>query len=234
MLPAHYEQDSIGATLEALHHEIAEPFRALVVYDLDEDPTVAVVREGSGRWPEAEPLKNAHGRGVLGAIRTGLEAARTEYVVVFMADLSDDPRVVNAMVARADQGADVVSASRYMRGGSQVGGPRLKGLLSRMAGSSLHYLTRIPTHDPTNSCRLYRRSYLSEVKIESRGGFEIGLELTVKAYLRGRKVAEVPASWRDRTSGASKFKLARWLPLYLRWYVYTLVRAPFGVRLGRR
>ena len=40
---------------------------------MDEDPTLAVVRDGAGRWPEAEPLKNAYGRGVLGAIRTGLE-----------------------------------------------------------------------------------------------------------------------------------------------------------------
>ena len=94
-----------------------------------------------------------------------------------------------------------------------------------MAGSSLHYLTRIPTHDPTNSCRLYRRSYLSEVKIESRGGFEIGLELTVKAHWRGWKIAEVPTTWRDRTAGKSRFRLCAWLPHYLKWYLKAMRRA---------
>jgi dolichol-phosphate mannosyltransferase len=155
--------------------------------------------------------------------------------VVFMADLSDDPDVVNRMVEEADRGADVVSASRYMKGGSQSGGPRLKSFLSRTAGNSLHLLTRLPTHDPTNSFRLYRRDFLRQVEIESTGGFEVGLELTAKAYLQGRTVTEVPASWTDRAAGQSKFKLTRWLPLYLRWYLHTLVRAPLGIRLtGRR
>jgi glycosyltransferase involved in cell wall biosynthesis len=233
VIPAHHEEDTIGGTLRALHAGVHIPFQAVVVYDLDEDPTVAAVQAGIGEWPEAHLLKNTFGRGALGAIRTGLEAAETELVVVFMADLSDDPEVVNAMVVEADRGADVVSASRYMKGGSQSGGPRLKSLLSRLAGQSLHMLTRIPTHDPTNSFRLYRADLIRAFSIESRGGFEVGLELTVKAYLAGRKVAEVPASWQDRTSGESKFQLGKWLPLYLHWYLYALRRAPFG-RVARR
>ena len=230
MVPAHYEEHTIGPTLTALHDEVHVPFKAIVVYDVEEDPTAEVVRAGAAGWPEAELRKNAHGGGALGAIRTGLETAATELVVVFMADLSDDPAVVNAMVADADAGADVVSGSRYMRGGSQAGGPRLKSLLSRTAGQSLHMLTRIPTTDPTNSFRLYRTEFLKSVAIESTGGFEVGLELTAKAYLAGRKVTEVPASWIDRTHGQSKFKFKKWLPLYLRWYLYTLVRAPLGLR----
>jgi len=230
VIPAHFEESTVGASLRALHEKVREPFQALVVYDVDEDPTAEVVRAGIAGWPEAEPLKNRYGRGALNAIRTGLEAADTEYAVVFMADLSDDPEVVNAMVRAADAGADIVSASRYMRGGSQTGGPRLKSFLSSLAGRSLHLLTRIPTHDPTNSFRLYRTSFLREVRIESRGGFEIGLELTVKAYVSGRRVTEVPARWQDRASCASKFKLGQWLPLYLRWYLYALLRAPLGLR----
>ena len=51
-----------------------------------------------------------------------------------MADGSDEPQVVDPMVALAREGADVVSASRYMRGGRQIGGPPLKRLLSRTPG----------------------------------------------------------------------------------------------------
>lgn len=233
MVPAHFEQATIGTTLKALHDHVQPTFKALVVYDLEEDPTADAVRSGAAGWPEAELLKNAHGRGALGAIKTGLEAARTELVIVFMADLSDDPAVVNEMVRAADAGADVVSASRYMAGGSQEGGPLLKSMMSRAAGRSLHLLTRIPTRDPTNSFRLYRKEFLDEVQIESRGGFEVGIELTIKAYLQGRRVAEVPASWIDRSDGESKFQLRRWLPLYLRWYLHAVRRAPFGMRRSR-
>jgi hypothetical protein len=136
------------------------------------------------------------------------------------------------MVETADRGYDVVSASRYMKGGTKEGGPWLKSLLSKTAGRSLHYLTRIPTHDATNAFRLYRTSFLRDVEIESTGGFEVTMELTVKAYLTDRPLAEVPASWHDRTAGVSKFNFRQWLPHYIRWYVYTMLRAPFG--LGRR
>jgi hypothetical protein len=71
------------------------------------------------------------------------------------------------------------------------------------------------------------------VEVESRGGFEIGLELTVKAYLAGRLVTEVPSAWTDRSGGESKFQLRQWLPLYLRWYLYTLRRAPLGIGVPR-
>ena len=90
------------------------------------------------------------------------------------------------MVALARDGADVVSASRYMRGGHQVGGPLLKRLMSRTAGLTLHWFAGVPTHDPTNNFKLYSRRFLDAVTIESTAGFELALELTVKATLAGR------------------------------------------------
>jgi len=126
------------------------------------------------------------------------------------------------MVTLGRGGAAVVAASRYMRGGRQVGGPPLKRLLSRTAGLTLHWFGGVATHDPTNNFKLYRRDFLESVTIESRAGFELALELTVKATLAGRRVAEVPTTWRDRTAGTSNFKLRKWLPQYLRWYFVAL------------
>ena len=60
-----------------------------------------------------------------------------------MSDGSDEPHIVDSMVALARDGADVVAASRYMRGGRQVGGPRLKRLMSRTAGLSLHWFAGV-------------------------------------------------------------------------------------------
>lgn len=62
------------------------------------------------------------------------------------------------------------------------------------------------------------------MQIESQAGFELALELTVKAHLAGRRIAEVPTVWRDRTAGVSRFQLRRWLPHYVRWYVRTFAR----------
>ena len=83
---------------------------------------------------------------------------------------------------------------------------------------------------PTNSFKAYRKDFLDRTPIESEAGFSLGLELTVKAHFGGERVEELPATWRDRTAGESRFRLAAWLPLYLRWYVWALRRRWFGGR----
>jgi dolichol-phosphate mannosyltransferase len=95
-------------------------------------------------------------------------------------------------------------------------------MLSRIAGLTLYHLAGVRTHDPTNNFKLYSKRYLDAVTIESRAGFELALELTVKATIEGRRVVEIPTTWRDRTSGTSNFKLRQWLPHYLRWYLTAL------------
>jgi dolichol-phosphate mannosyltransferase len=145
-------------------------------------------------------------------------------LLVVMADLSDDLAQVDRMMKLYEDGYHVVAGSRYMKGGKMIGGPWFKQMLSRLAGTSLYWLRRLPTHDATNAFKMYDRSMLQSFVIESRGGFELNLELTVKAFLAGYRITEVPSVWRDRTAGQSRFRLWKWLPLYLRWYVYAFRR----------
>ena len=136
-----------------------------------------------------------------------------------MADLSDPPSVINLMLEKANlENSDIVCGSRYMKGGSQSGKLNLKSFLSRMAGLSLKYFAGLPTHDATNSFKLYSKRVLDTIEIESIGGFELGLELVVKAHLLKFRIDEVPTSWEDRTVGSSRFQLYSWLPNYLKWY----------------
>jgi hypothetical protein len=69
---------------------------------------------------------------------------------------------------------------------------------------------------------MYRKSMLDAISIESKGGFEIGMEITIKAYIAGYKITEVPSTWYDRTDGKSNFKLWTWLPYYLHWYWFCI------------
>ena len=152
-------------------------------------------------------------------MKAGIAGTTAPYVLISMADGSDEPSIVDSMVALARDGADVVAASRYMPGGGQIGGPPLKRLMSRVAGVTLHWFAGVPTHDPTNNFKLYSRRFLESVTIESTAGFELALELTVKATVARCRIAEVPTTWRDRTAGQSNFKLRKWLPHYLHWYM---------------
>ena len=98
--------------------------------------------------------------------------------------------------------------------------------MSRMAGRSLRLLAHVGTRDATNSFKAYATDFVREVGIDSRDGFEIGIELTAKAKRLGLPVAEIPTIWLDRQAGVSNFKVAKWIPSYLRWY-----RFAFGPRL---
>ena len=221
--PVYFEGENVGRFLDELEAKVKVPLELLFVYDSDDDDTLPVVRAREERLPFSVRLvKNQHGRGALGAIKTGMHEARTDAVLVTMCDLADDLSAVERMLPLvSDEGYDVVCGSRYMPGGSQRGGPLVKRTLSRLAGLSLHAIG-LPTHDVTNSFKLYRKQNLDRIEIESTGGFEIGMEIVVKTHARGGRVAEVPTSWTERSAGKSRFRLLRWLPHYLRWWLFAL------------
>ncbi len=192
-----------------------------IVYDFDEDNTLPVVQEFIKNGLNLKLLKNPV-KGVVNAIKTGLRKAEEDYLLVTMADLSDDYAVVDKMCTLIAEGYDVVCGSRYMKGGKQLGGPLIKKTLSRIADVSLRYIAGLPTHDATNSFKLYRKSMLDSLEIESDGGFEIGMEIVVKAHFGGFRVTEVPCTWMDREKGESRFRILKWAPKYLRWYFYAI------------
>jgi len=217
VMPVYNEGEAVEPVLRALDSAVRTPHEILVVYDFDADTTVPVIVRLTPEIDGLRGLRNDLGRGVLNAMKAGLAEARGSYLLISMADGSDDPACIDSMVELARSGADVVAGSRYMRGGRQIGGPPLKRLMSRAAGLTLHWFAGVATYDPTNNFKIYRRHFLDSVRIESSAGFELALELTVKATLAGRPVAELPTTWRDRTAGQSNFKLLAWLPHYLRW-----------------
>jgi len=138
-----------------------------------------------------------------------------------MADGSDDAEQIEPLTRLVERGIVIAAASRYVKGGQQIGGRRLKGLMSRLAGLSLHWLTGVGTHDPTNSFNAYSRDFVRSVGIESEAGFKLGIKMVAKAKRLRLPVAEIPTIWLDRSAGLSNFRLAAWIPYYLRWYIFT-------------
>jgi dolichol-phosphate mannosyltransferase len=218
VIPAYDEDEAIVPVLERILEAVQNPCELMVVVDSPDDSTVPVVERFAAADDRVRSVVNTYGRGPANAIRYGIDDAKAPTVVVTMADGCDDPRQIDDLVRLVERGVVVAAASRYMPGGQQVGGPLLKSALSRTAGRSLHLFARIGTRDATNSFKAYDTQFVRDVGIDSRDGFEIGLELTAKARRLGLPVAEIPTIWLDRTVGASNFKLAQWIPHYLRWY----------------
>jgi dolichol-phosphate mannosyltransferase len=226
VIPARNEGENIRPVLDRLFEQVTLALEVLVVVDSTDDTTIPVVDAYARNEARVRCLLNTYGPGPANAIRYGVDASAAPVAVVTMADGCDDVRQIDDLARLVERGVVVAAASRYMAGGQQVGGPYLKGWLSKTAGRSLRVLAHTGTRDATNSFKAYSTEFVRQVGIDSRAGFEIGIELTAKAKRMGQPVAEIPTIWLDRQAGMSNFKLAQWIPGYLRWY-----RFSFGTRL---
>lgn len=220
VIPVYHEHKTIKKVLKSIEKQVKTPHEILVIYDYKEDPTYEVIRRLKGhRAVRLVKNNQGSGRGVMNAIKTGFNEAKGRAIVLVMADLSDDITQIDKMYKLIEEGYDVICASRYMAGGKKIGGPLFKTFLSKTAGLSLHYIFGVPTHDATNAFKMYRRNIFDDIKIESTGGFEYSLEIVIKAFKKGYKITEIPTVWKDRDEGKSNFKLLKWLPKYIQWYL---------------
>lgn len=222
--PVYNEGDNFPTLYKSVKKHIHTPHELVVVYDFDEDSTVPVAKSYAKKDKTVVLHKNTIGRGALNAIKSGFDYVKDGPILIIMADLSDDLSIVDEMYKQYLTGASVVAGSRYMKDGKQLGGPLIKRTLSRLAGISLNWFRRMPIHDVTNNFKLYDKALLESIIIESTGGFEIAMEITVKAFRKRLKIVELPTTWRDRTAGEANFKLWQWFPKYLHWYIYALGR----------
>jgi len=220
VIPVYNEGVGVVSVLERVSSAVTLPCEIVVVVDSPEDSTVPFVEEVGVRDSRVRVIVNTYGRGPANAIKFGIDCTMAPVAVVTMADGCDDPHQIDTLTRLVDRGVVVAAASRYARSGQQVGGPFLKGFISRLAGLTLYHFARVGTRDATNSFKAYSKAFIDKVGIESDQGFEIGIELVAKARRYRQPVAEIPTIWLDRAFGTSNFKLVAWLPRYIRWYFY--------------
>lgn len=223
VIPVYNEGGNIGKQIEEIEKELKYNHEILVIYDFDEDSTVPFVKKLQKKYKTLQLIKNVFGWGVINAVKTGFNESRGNAIIVMPADLADDPNTINKMYAMLISGYDIVCATRYTKGGKKIGGGFLKTVLSRIAGLMTPLFLGIPTTDIANGFKMYRRKVIKDINIESTGGWEYSTELVIKAHYMGFRIGEVPTVWKDRTSGKSKFKLLKWLPKYVRWYLYGIL-----------
>lgn len=183
-------------------------FEIIIVNDNSTDDTPAVAEKLSSRYSRVRVVHRTHGPSFAGALQAGLRAAGGEYLVPFMADLSDDPVDILRLHSKIVDGYDVVVGSRFLPGSSLYGYPLKKFLANRLYNLVVRLLFDLPLRDTTNAFRIYRKSTLERLKFEAKS-FDINAEILIKARKLGARITEVPVSWHMRSHGESKMKLAR-------------------------
>lgn len=237
VVPVYNEGANIIPVLKSLRDSLRTPFRVLIGYDREDDNTLKALARDPVVGVTVVLVKN-EGSGALGAVLTGFRAGRSPAVLVFPADDDYNPARIDGMLAKLNEGCDIVCASRFMPGGCMVDCPLLKAVIIRASAFVLHRIARVPTHDPSNGLRMFSRRLLDAVPIESTEGFAYSIELLVKAHRLGWSIGEVPFAWYERKQGQSRFRVVRWLPAYFRWFLYafattTLRRGPETVVMRR-
>jgi glycosyltransferase involved in cell wall biosynthesis len=223
IVPAHNEQENIAEVINKIEESLDIEHGLIVVNDNSTDGTVEIVERLSRQYDNIRLVHNKLENGFANALKTGFSNANTDIVIPIMADLCDDITTIPMILVKIKDGYDVVCGCRYAKGGARLGGSKLKGFLSGLGGLSIHYLLGIPTHDVANAFKMYRKKVIDSIDIKATG-FEISMEITLKAYYSGFKITEVPTVWRERTRGKSSFKVLKLLPDYLKLYMWAIYK----------
>ncbi len=235
IVPAYNEEQNISRTIGTIREiraRVEIPHKLIVVNDNSTDRTREIVEKLQDEDRDIVLVNRRGNHGLGRCLNRGFEEVEGGVIVAVMADLSDDVAAIPAMLEKIREGYDLVSASRYIPGGQGEHHHRLKHYLSRLLGGALKLLIGLPTNDATNAYKMYRADILDRVGILRSDNYTTGLELTVKAYLAGFRIGEVPTVWRDRSGGKSHFKLLKVGPEYCRWFLWAVWKRLRTGRIG--
>lgn len=226
VLPAYNEQSDLPLLIDRVAkqlYKLANPFRILVVDDGSQDMTRAVALHRAQYWP-VDVISHASNMGLGGAIRTGLKSAASTggFIVTMDADNSHDPALIPEMLARLEEGADVVIASRFQKGGKVVGVPWHRRFLS--AGASVLFRATAGVkgvRDYSSGYRAYRADVIRQAQecydgnLVSERGFACMFEILMKLCRVDATFAEVPLVLRyDQKLGESKLCISKTIGRY--------------------
>ena len=227
LIPVFNEDETIVKTLKNILAVVKCNYKILICYDYDEDPTLKIIKDSFPNNEKILFVKN-FSQGFNNALVSGFRQSSAEAVLFFMADDHINHNMINLCYEKFKQGYHVVCPSRFIKDGKMIGNSFLKGLLTRLVSFFLFYFTSFPIKDSTNSFRLFSKELIDKVKIESKKGFTLSLELTAKAHRLGYNITEIPTTWMEREKGKSRFNLILFVLPYMKWLFYIIRTSIFG------
>tara|TARA_B100000686_G_scaffold83665_1_gene90470 strand:+ start:447 stop:1160 length:714 start_codon:yes stop_codon:yes gene_type:complete len=223
IIPVYNEDENIILLLKKLEKEIICNFRVLICYDNENDSTLKYLKDTKLISKEILLIKNPK-QGPNSAIIEGVRLSNAEITLVFMADDFENVKLINKMVNLIDKGNDLVIPSRFIPGGQMIGAKKIKKIITIIGSYLIYYLARIPFKDCTNAFKMFSKNLKDKIKFESTKGFTFALELTAKSYLLNFKIIEIPSIWIEVKNRKSNFKVLKWIPYYIYWLSYSLIK----------
>jgi dolichol-phosphate mannosyltransferase len=228
-IPAHNEEKNINRTIDIISEVLKEnniPFEFVIANDNSSDGTEAEIRQRMSQGMPICLINRTKPGGFGRAIRSCLNNFSGEYVVIVMADCSDDPNDIVKYYDLMNQGYDAVFGSRFLPGSIVKDYPRVKLIANRIGNSLIRLMFWTKHNDLTNAFKGFRAKAIRSLMPLYSSHFNITIEISVGLLIRNFKVAICPINWYGRTWGVANFKIrelgrryfATLIKLYAEWF----------------
>jgi glycosyltransferase involved in cell wall biosynthesis len=203
-LPVFDEEEN----LRPLHAKLDDALRLLgrsaeIIYvdDGSSDGSLAILKELAAADSRVRVVALRRNYGQTAAMSAGIDAARGRVLIPMDADMQNDPADIARLLAKLDEGFDVVSGWRKNRQDKLV----TRKIPSMLANRLISWIGGVPLHDYGCSLKAYRRESLEDVRLYG----EMHRFIPIYASWAGARVTEIPVEHHARTLGKSKYGLSR-------------------------
>lgn len=194
--------------LRPMHAKIQEALKSLdktaeVIYvdDGSTDKSLQILREIAAEDDRVRVISLRRNYGQTAAMSAGIDAAKGEILIPMDADLQNDPKDIERLLNKLDEGYDVVSGWRKNRQDKLIS----RKLPSQIANKIISVIGGVHLHDYGCSLKAYRRDVLQDVKLYG----EMHRFIPIYASWAGARVTEIPVEHHARTMGKSKYGISR-------------------------
>ncbi len=204
VVPIHNEEDNLlrlHEELTAALVRLGKPYEILLVDDGSRDGSARRMEGLAARDPRVKLVMLRRNYGQTSALRAGMDRARFGAIVTIDGDLQNDPADIPAMVAKLEEGFDLVAGWRKDRQDSQL----TRKLPSRLANRLIRRVTRVPIRDLGCTLKVIRREFLQELELYG----DMHRFVSILMVQRGARWTEMPTSHRPRVAGLTKYGLGR-------------------------
>jgi glycosyltransferase involved in cell wall biosynthesis len=209
VVPVHNEERSVALLYDELRSAL-EPldmqWETIFVDDGSTDGTFAALTRLHSSTDNVRVVRLRRNFGKAAALRAGFDQARGDTVVTIDGDLQDDPAEIPRLLAKLDEGFDLVSGWKTRRRD-----PLTRRLLSRIFNRVTGAFSGVHLHDMNCGLKAYRAEVVHGLRLYG----ELHRFIPVLAHYRGFRIAELPVNHRPREHGRSRYGVERYLRGFL-------------------
>ena len=225
LIPVYNEIEQLQFTINKLKKlkKKINKLEVIFIDDLSTDGSNEYIKKNSKRNSYIKVFKNKK-KGLGSAIEEGIKKSKSDYICIFMCDMSDD---VNDLIKYynmiKENKKDAIFGSRFIKNSKVKNYPLFKLALNRLSNNLIRFLFFSKYNDFTNAFKIYKRSTLLSFLPMVSENFNVFLELPLKIITRKYSYSITSINWNGRKHGKSKFKIKEIGSMYVFTLLYCLL-----------